>query len=305
MNLNIMNVYRFCLKLQGLTRLFACKRGSFGLPGANQNRVGAAGCCKPENSNQISIKVKFLVLFFSTPFLIHCSNIEKTPPSPDKAAVQIGSEGLVNQARYLSQEILTEGRENADFLLKKLKTASVKYRTLQSRLTLLENRVQQLIRQIQSSEDVEIAVEEDGETALLKDSASLFNSNDAGGGEGTDNLKAEEGGGDMARAGENASMDDKKKEEISSPEKLFIQGQNLFIEQSYEQAIEALEKYRNKRPKGAQYTSATYLIGRAFQELKMPEEAQVFFKELVTGYPKDPFAKKARDFVEQKSAEKK
>ena len=222
----------------------------------------------------------------------------------------MSSQGVMAQARSLSQEVLAEGKENVDFLLKKLKIASNKYKALQNRLVLLENRVQELVRQIQNREDVEITVEEDGETTLLGSSSSLFEEEEEKSNNPFLSRKKGKPPADLSDKGKGIkpeqtkdpkNPEDKKKtkEETSSPESLFIQGQNLFIEQSWAAAIEVLEKYRNKHPEGPQYPSATYLIGRAFQELNMKEEAQIFFKELVAGYPESPFAKKARRHIKK------
>lgn len=245
------------------------------------------------------VLMKILFLSFLIPFVLHCAGTAKRS-SVEHVKRQVSSQEIMDQARHLSQEVLTEGKENVDFLLKKLKIASNKYKALKKRLAVLENRVQQLVRQLQNREDVEITVEEDGETTLLGDSSTLFNEDD----EGVDNpflsQKKEKLTVSDKAAGKKQKADQKNAKDTEgtlSPESLFIQGQNLFIEQSWEKAIEVLEEYRNKHPEGSQYPSATYLIGRAFQELNMKEEAQIFFKELVAGYPKSPFAEKAKKLI--------
>ena len=244
------------------------------------------------------VLMKLLFLSFLIPFVLHCAGTAKQS-SIEHVNRQISSQEIMDQARYLSQEVLTEGKENVEFLLKKLKIASNKYKALKKRLAVLENRVQQLVRQLQNREDVEITVEEDGEATLLGDNSTLFDED-----EGVDNpflsQKKKKLTVDDKVAGKKQTANQKNakdKKETSSPESLFIRGQNLFIEQSWEKAIEVLEEYRNKHPEGVQYPSATYLIGRAFQELNMKEEAQIFFKELVAGYPKSPFAKKAKKLI--------
>ena len=232
-------------------------------------------------------------------FIVHCAGTDKKSSSEQMNRSFI-SQGIIDQARYLSQEVLSEGKENVDFLLKKLEIASRKYKELQKQLAVLEGRVQQLVRRMQNREDVEIAVEEDGETALMEDKPTLFED------EEVDNpflsQKAKEL--PVQNADKKTTKDEKvsentkeKKKESASAKKLFIRGQKLFIDQSWEKAIEVLEEYRNKHPEGAQYPSATYLIGRAFQELDMKEEAQIFFKELVAGYPNSSFAKKAQKLI--------
>ena len=251
--------------------------------------------------------MKFNFLFL-LPFLVCCASSDKKSSLDQQAGRQISSQGVMAQARSLSQEVMAEGKENVDFLVKKLKIASNKYKALQKRLVLLENRVLELVHQLQNREDVEITVEEDGETTLLGDSSSLFEDEEE---EKSNNnpflLQKKKKPSTEKREGiKQKQTTNQKKSEVKkkikggiSPESLFIRGQNLFIERSWEKAIEVLEKYRNKHPEGPQYPSATYLIGRAFQELNMDEEAQIFFKELVAGYPESPFAKKARQHIKK------
>lgn len=245
--------------------------------------------------------MKLIFLSFLIPFIVHCAGTVKNPSSKQMNP-QFVSRGVIDQARYLSQEVLAEGKENVEFLLKKLKLTSRKYKELQKQLVLLENRVQQLVRQMQNHEDVEITVEEDGEAALMEDKPAIFEDKK----EEVDNpflsQKQEESpdrSADKKITKTQKTSEDTKEEkkESSSAKKLFIRGQKLFIDQSWEEAIEVLEKYRNKHPEGVQYPSATYLIGRAFQEMNMKEEAQIFFKELVAGYPESPFAKKAQKLI--------
>ena len=245
--------------------------------------------------------MKLIYLSFLIPFTVHCAGTAKKSSSKQMNP-QFVSQEVIDQARYLSQEVLAEGKENVEFLLEKLKVASRKYKELQKQLVLLESRVQQLVHQMQNREDVEITVEEDGETALIEDKPTLFEDEN----EEVDNpslsQKQEEPPDQSADKKttkvQKVSEDTKEeKKESSSAKKLFILGQKLFIDQSWEEAIEVLEEYRNKHPEGAQYPSATYLIGRAFQELNMKEEARIFFKELVAGYPNSSFAKKAQKLI--------
>ena len=63
-------LYRFCLKFPGSSRRDCRTQRSFDLPEANQNRTGILSHHKPENSNQMNIKLLLvlsgLVGFFST-----------------------------------------------------------------------------------------------------------------------------------------------------------------------------------------------------------------------------------------------
>ena len=84
------NLYRFCLKIHGSARPAdrptpprgQALRGSFGLPGANQNRLGAVRHSKPENSNQISIK-RTRIKKETRPRLLQLQR--QSPGNPEKA----------------------------------------------------------------------------------------------------------------------------------------------------------------------------------------------------------------------------
>ncbi len=67
----------------------------------------------------------------------------------------------------------------------------------------------------------------------------------------------------------------------------------LFTKKDYRRAATALQRYRDKYPKGKKLAEATYRIGICFQELGMPTEAKAFFGEVVEKHPRDPVAKKA------------
>ena len=68
----------------------------------------------------------------------------------------------------------------------------------------------------------------------------------------------------------------------------------LFEKESYESAISEFQKYRDNNPKGKHYPEATFYIGQSFKNLKMPSEAEVFFKEIVKSYPKSLWAGRAK-----------
>ena len=77
------------------------------------------------------------------------------------------------------------------------------------------------------------------------------------------------------------------------PSSLII-AKNLFEKKSYEKAISQFQKYRDKNPKGNYYPEATFYIGQSFQNLKMPIEAKVFFKEIIQFYPQSLWASRAK-----------
>jgi TolA-binding protein len=73
----------------------------------------------------------------------------------------------------------------------------------------------------------------------------------------------------------------------------YEEGEELFNNRKWKEAIVSYQKYRDKNPKGKTYADATYKIGVCFQELGMKDEAKAFFDEVSEKYPKSKEAKKA------------
>ena len=91
--------------------------------------------------------------------------------------------------------------------------------------------------------------------------------------------------------------DEENKEDEDSKDSSLISAKKHFEEQSYETAISEFQKYRNKNPKGIHYPEATYYIGKSFEKLQMPIEAEVFFKEIVQSHPQSLWANRAKKFL--------
>jgi len=70
--------------------------------------------------------------------------------------------------------------------------------------------------------------------------------------------------------------------------------EDSFNKKEWKSAILSFQAYRDANPKGANYAQATYKIGVSFQELKMKDEAKVFFEEVVQKFPKSPAARKSK-----------
>jgi len=70
--------------------------------------------------------------------------------------------------------------------------------------------------------------------------------------------------------------------------------EDLFNKKEWKSAILSFQSYRDTNPKGKNYADATYKIGVSFQELKMKDEAKVFFEEVVQKFPKSPAARKSK-----------
>ena len=83
----------------------------------------------------------------------------------------------------------------------------------------------------------------------------------------------------------------------NDPEYHFKEAEKFFNEENWKKAIVAYEQYRKKNKAGKLFKTATFQIGQCFQNLDMKKEAQVFFKEVVSSFPKSAEAKKAKEFL--------
>ncbi|MBC6415715.1 MAG: hypothetical protein GDA46_04910 [Bdellovibrionales bacterium] len=93
--------------------------------------------------------------------------------------------------------------------------------------------------------------------------------------------------------------DDKIPSELVEGESTFLLAKRLFDEKSYEEAIFEFHKYRNENPKGKNYMEATFYIGKSFDQLKMPIEAEIFFTEIVKTDSDSLWALRAKKHLEQ------
>jgi len=69
--------------------------------------------------------------------------------------------------------------------------------------------------------------------------------------------------------------------------------EELYEKKQWKDAILSYEKYRSQNPKGKSFASATYKIGVCFQELGMNEDAQAFYEEVISKFPKSKESEKA------------
>ena len=74
----------------------------------------------------------------------------------------------------------------------------------------------------------------------------------------------------------------------------FEKAEKFFKEENWKSAIVHYEKYRAQNKKGEFYGRATLQIGLCFQKLKMQKEAKVFFREVLSSFPKSAVAKEAK-----------
>lgn len=74
---------------------------------------------------------------------------------------------------------------------------------------------------------------------------------------------------------------------------VYQEGEALFKNKRWKDAIVTFSKYRDQFPKGKNYADATYKIGVCFQELGMKDESKPFLEEVVAKFPKSREATKA------------
>ncbi len=77
------------------------------------------------------------------------------------------------------------------------------------------------------------------------------------------------------------------------PNKAYEDGETLFAQKKFKEAILSYQKYRDNMPKGKFYADATYKMGVCFQEAGLKDEAKVFFDEVTNKFPGSKEAKKA------------
>ena len=86
---------------------------------------------------------------------------------------------------------------------------------------------------------------------------------------------------------------EKPGKEKASPNKAWEEGETLFAQKKFKEAILSYQKYRDANPKGKNYADATYKMGVCFQEVGLKDEAKVFFDEVTNKFPGSKEAKKA------------
>ena len=102
---------------------------------------------------------------------------------------------------------------------------------------------------------------------------------------------------------EKEMVSSKEQQELSEKnnEDFFTQAEVSFQKNNWKSAIIYYEKYREQKGKvDPLYKKATFQIGLCFKELKMENEAKVFFREIINSYPQSPEAKQAKEFLSEK-----
>lgn len=86
---------------------------------------------------------------------------------------------------------------------------------------------------------------------------------------------------------------EKEKAEEKNPRAAYDDGEALFNQKKFKEAILSYQKYRDNHPKGKMYADATYKMGVCFQEAGLKDEAKVFFEEVINKFSGSKEAKKA------------
>jgi TolA-binding protein len=97
-----------------------------------------------------------------------------------------------------------------------------------------------------------------------------------------------------ARAERAAAPVAKEKDAPAAKKTSYDTAEDHFGKKEWKKAILNYEKYRQEYPKGKNFADATYKIGVSFQELKMKDEAQTFYEEVLNKFPKSDEARRAK-----------
>lgn len=79
----------------------------------------------------------------------------------------------------------------------------------------------------------------------------------------------------------------------------YTQAEYDYSRKNWREAALNYQKYRELNPKGRQYARATYRMGVCFENLKLKDDAKVFYEEVISKYPKSSYAKNARSRVKK------
>lgn len=90
-----------------------------------------------------------------------------------------------------------------------------------------------------------------------------------------------------------AKSKEKEKAEEKNPRAAYDEGEALFNQKKFKEAILSYQKYRDTHPKGKMYADATYKMGVCFQEAGLKDEAKVFFEEVINKFSGSKESKKA------------
>lgn len=229
-------------------------------------------------------------------FLLSCATVQK-PDYQSVSSQTQKSEKILDNLRDLAQASAAVTQENFQFISEKLKDSISQYKVLKSEVSKLEETVKALSLQqkkLQEKEDKKIKLES---VTLDMDDSLIDNLEE-------ENFDAEVAESSITSASSTTSTSSSpvasSAEEMrttSSAKTKFVlsQAKNFYKEKNWESAIAKFEEYRRLKSKNSiDYLKATLYIGRSFKNLKLNQEAEVFFNEIIKNSPHSKEAKEAK-----------
>ncbi len=231
--------------------------------------------------------LKIFPLFFCLIVLTSCSTTEKVAVSPSTKTKKTRPQKKISrEVAHLKTVSEFKGR-NWQFVIKKMKEVIKNYSKMKDQLALIENQLESLLQkkafEKPQPEEETLAGTEEGSLAEENLEKEHFTEKPAG---------------EEAFLEETPLYQSQKEALKKISESELALAHKLFKEKEYEKAISHFQKYRDENPKGPFYLTATFYIGLSFQRLKMPIEAQVFFKEIVHSHPESIWGQKAKKLLE-------
>ena len=74
----------------------------------------------------------------------------------------------------------------------------------------------------------------------------------------------------------------------------YLIGETFFAEDNFQQAAAEYNAVRKKYPRSRWVPDALYGLGRCFENLKLPKDAQLFYETIMKKHARSSAAKKAR-----------
>lgn len=195
-----------------------------------------------------------------------------------------------NEAREVERrnqdQVVTMQKANAD-QSNRFNDLDADMRSLNGRIEVLENRMQQVQAQASSQQGMDAArgAELERRVTLLQEEIKRLT-------ELLDATVLEVG---ALKAGAKAAVP-----EPTGKKGAFDIAEELFTKKEWRKAILAFQKFRDENPKSKRFPRATLRIGQAFQELGMKDDAKTFFEEVIAKYPSSDEAKQAKTLLKKK-----
>ncbi|MBX3018370.1 MAG: tetratricopeptide repeat protein [Bdellovibrionaceae bacterium] len=195
-----------------------------------------------------------------------------------------------NEAREVERrsqdQVTTMQKANAD-QSNRFNDVDAEMRSLNGRIEVLENRMQQVQAQASSQQGMDAArgAELERRVTLLQDEIKRL----------SDLLDATVMEVGALKAGATAAVP-----EATGKKGAYEIAEELFGKKEWRKAVLAFQKFRDENPKSKRFPKATLRIGQAFQELGMKDDAKTFLEEVISKYPSSDEAKQAKTLLKKK-----